>query len=334
MIMGGMVRLVLRGRLRGVTVPGADLEALLLGSAATLTRQDIDARSGVPTEVALDVWTAMGFAEIPEDVQAFTEADLEALTTAASLLDLGVIDLDALLVMARAMGQGMARLAEAHIDVLRGVTADLGADEALSTMTSRADVVLPKLDALVLFVWRRQFAAAVHRTLASTLQDGMPVLAIGFLDLVDFTRSTRRWDAAQLEQTLERFERDTALRVAAVGGRVVKTLGDGVLFTTDAAQTAVRVALDTVAAHDADEELPAVRGGVALGPVLVRLGDVFGEPVNIASRLSEQARAGSVLVDKHVVDALPTGFEITHLQKRSVRGYRSLTPYRVKPRTS
>lgn len=309
---------------------GDDFDGLLLGAPATLTRQDIDARSGVPREIALGVWGAMGFAEIPDDIRAFTEADLAALTTAASLLELGVIDLDALLVMARAMGQGMARLAEAHIDVLRGVSKNTDLDEALAGMMATADVVLPKLDELVLFVWRRQFAAAVHRTLASTMQDGMPVFAVGFLDLVDFTRSTRGWDAGQLERTLERFERNTSLRVAAVGGRVVKTLGDGVLFTTDSAASAVRIALDTVAAHDADDDLPAVRGGVALGPVLVRLGDVFGEPVNIASRLSEQARPSSVLVDKQVVEVLSTDFESTMLQRRSVRGYRSLTPYRVR----
>lgn len=313
-----------------MSTPGDDLETLLLGAPATLSRNDIDARSGVPSEVAYDIWAAMGFAEVPPDERAFTETDLKALSTAASLLELGVIDLDALLVMARAMGQGMARLAEAQLDVLRGVSQELSTDEVIASMLATADDVLPKLDELVVFVWRRQFAASVQRMLVSAQQDGMPVLAVGFLDLVDFTRSTRRWDAGQLERTLERFERDTSLRVTAVGGRIVKTLGDGVLFTAETAEAAVQVALDTTTAHDADEELPAVRGGVSVGPLLVRLGDVYGEPVNLASRLSEQARPGTVLVDKQVVDALPDRFQVTPLHRRSVRGYRSLAPYRVR----
>ncbi|HWH30763.1 MAG TPA: adenylate/guanylate cyclase domain-containing protein [Mycobacteriales bacterium] len=158
-------------------------------------------------------------------------------------------------------------------------------------------------------------------------------MAVGFVDIVDFTASTRRWDAATLEQLLERFESETALRVTAVGGRVVKTLGDEVMYAADDPLAAVEVALDTVAAHAADDELPDVRAGVALGPVLQRLGDVFGEPVNLASRLVDQARPRSVLVDKTLVDVLDeqgqlTGaLEVRRLRKRSVRGYRSITPY-------
>jgi adenylate cyclase len=146
---------------------------------------------------------------------------------------------------------------------------------------------------------------------------------------VNFTRSTRAWDSRQLEQVLERFESALSLRVAAVGGRVVKTLGDGVLFITDQARAAVEVALDTVAAHASDPALPSVRVGIALGPVMVRLGDVFGEPVNIASRLSDEARPDTVLVDKHAAEVLE-GLDVKPLQRRSVRGYRSLTPYLVR----
>jgi adenylate cyclase len=307
-----------------------DLEGRLLGQPVTLSREDVERLSGVPADVAYDIWAAMGFADVPYGTAAFTQDDVAALRTAASLLDLGLIDGDTLLVMARAMGQGLAKLAEAQVDVFRSLSASMTLDEALAVLTDIADDVLPKLDALVLFVWRRQFAAAVQRSLATAREDGMPVLAIGFLDLVDFTRSTRSWDAAQLGRTLERFERETSLRVAAVGGRVVKTLGDGVLFTTDGAADAVAVAVETTRAHALDDELPSVRGGVALGPVLVRLGDVFGEPVNIASRLSEQARPDSVLVDQQVAEAVKDRWDVRPLQRRAVRGYRALTPYLVR----
>ena len=309
-----------------------DLDAQLLGQPVELTRDDVDSRSGVPPELALDIWSAMGFAEIPHGERAFTNNDVEALRTAASLIELGVIDVDSLLVMARAMGQGLARLAEAQVDVLRGLAGDLGVAGAVAAISETADDVLPRLDQLVLFVWRRQFAAAVQRSVAAAQQDGMPRLAVGFLDLVGFTRSTRTWDAGQLERTLERFERDTSLRVAAVGGRLVKTLGDGVLFTTATAAQAVQIALETVSVHERDESLPQVRAGIALGPVLVRLGDVFGEPVNLASRLSEEARPDSVLVDKHAAAELEDGYDVQPLHRRSVRGYRGLSPFLVRPR--
>ena len=307
-----------------------DLEALLLGSAPSLTREDVEQQSGVAAEVAREIWAAMGFAEVPYGVAAFTELDVQALRTASDLLGLGVIDADTLLVMARAMGQEMARLAEGQLDVFRAMSDGMSVPDALALVATTADDVMPRLDSLVLFVWRRQFAAAVQRSVAAVREDGMPVVAVGFLDLVGFTRSTRSWDAAQLERTLERFERDTALRVAAVGGRVVKTLGDGVLYAVDGCADAVRVALDTVAAHEADPELPSVRAGIAAGPVLHRLGDVFGEPVNIASRLSDEARPGSVLVDRAVADSLGPDLDVKVLHRRSVRGYRALTPYLVR----
>lgn len=309
-----------------------DLETLLLGETPTLTREDIERLSKVSGEQTSAIWAAMGFAEVPYGQPAFTHADLAALKTAASLLELGVIDGDTLLVMARAMGQGLSKLAEAQLDVFRSLSGGLTVEEAVTTAASAATDVLPRLEDLVLFVWRRQFAAAVQRSLVTAQVDGMPVQAIGFVDLVNFTSSTRDWNSQQLERVLERFESELSLRVAAVGGRVVKTLGDGVLFTTDHARDAVRVVLDTVAVHSRDDELPSVRAGVALGPVLVRLGDVFGEPVNIASRLTDQARPNSVLVDRHAAAGLEqiAGLEVRALARRSVRGYRSLTPYLVR----
>ena len=91
----------------------------------------------------------------------------------------------------------------------------------------------------------------------------------------------------------------------AVGGRVVKTLGDEVLFVTDdAASAPSRWRSTRVEAHEDDDELPSVRAGVAHGPVLVRLGDVFGTPVNLASRLTDEARPGTVLVDTVAAAAL------------------------------
>ncbi len=310
-----------------------DLEQLLLRAPLTMTSKEVIARSGMDEEVARAVWAALGFAQVPDDEVAFTELDLEALKASKALLDSGFIDIDTWLVLARTMGQGLAKLAEAQIDVFRKTAGELSPDETVAVALAAASDVVPRIEELLVFNWRRQFAAAVQRALASgPAQDGLPTMAVGFVDLVDYTSSSRSWDAARLERTLETFERDVSLRVTAVGGRVVKTLGDGVLYTTDAAPSAVEVALETVQAHAEDEELPAVRAGVALGPVLVRLGDVYGEPVNLASRLADEARPSRVLVDRRAAAELE-GVETLHvrqLTRRSVRGFRSLTPFLVR----
>lgn len=310
-----------------------DLDALLLGAPLTLTAPEVVAQAGVPEELADAVWAALGFAEVGDDEVAFTARDVEALQRSAELMASGVVDADTWLVLARAMGQALSRLAEAQIDVFRRVTREVSPEDLLASSQLLAADVVPQIEDLLLFVWRRQFTAAVHRALASAPTAGsLPRLAVGFVDIVDYTRASRDWDAAQLERTLETFERDVSLRVGAVGGRVVKILGDGVLYTADSAVDAVLVALETVEAHLADESLPSVRAGVAAGPVLVRLGDVYGDPVNLASRLCDEARPASVLVDREVAAELAdlAGVGVRPLARRAVRGIRSLTPYLVR----
>lgn len=306
-----------------------ELEAALLGAPCELTRDDVAGAVGIPEPEARAFWTAMGFAEVPPGERAFTRLDVEALRHALALRDSGIVDADTLLILARSMGQGLARMAEAQVDVFRDMSAGMTVPAATQAAAESAAEVLPKLEQIIVHVWRRQFAAATARAFVAATEDGQPLRCVGFVDLVDFTRSTQQWDSSTLERLLERFESETALRVTAVGGQVVKTLGDAVMFTTNDPGTAVEVALQTVGAHVADDELPDVRAGVAFGPVLVRLGDVFGQPVNIASRLTDEARPRTLLVDARTADALADdgAYDLKRLRRRSVRGYRSLTPY-------
>lgn len=308
---------------------GEELETALLGAACRFSREEVAEQVGVDVDQARQVWAALGFAEVPPGEKAFTERDVEALRTALALRDNGVVDPDTLLVLARAMGQGLARLAEAQVEVFRGQAASLTSTEAQTAALDAADEVLPRLESLVVHVWRRQFAAATERSFAALASDGHPELAVGFVDLVGFTQTSRDSDAGDLQRLLERFERETSLRVTSYGGRVVKTLGDGVLYVADSVVGAAEVALETVAAHEQDETLPEVRAGLALGPVLTRLGDVFGEPVNLASRLTDEARPSSVLVDRAAAAALADdpSYRLVRLQHRSVRGYRALRPH-------
>jgi adenylate cyclase len=306
-----------------------DLEQALLGARCTLTRDEVTVAAGVETAEAEAIWAAMGFAQVPPDEKAFTDLDVEALRTAVALRDGGVVDTDTLLVLARTMGQGLARLAEAQVGVFRAGAEDMTPEQAHQAAAEAAAEVLPGLERLMVHVWRRQFAAATERSFASLLGGGHPVLAVGFVDLVGFTQTSRQTDAHDLGVLLERFERETSLRVTSFGGRVIKMLGDEVLFVTDDVVAGAEVALETVTAHAADESLPEVRAGLALGPVLDRLGDVFGEPVNLASRLTAEARPGSVLVDRQAAAALADdpSYELLPLQHRSVRGYRALRPH-------
>jgi len=192
-----------------------ELEKALLGARLELTRREVAAEAGVALEQAQQVWSAMGLPEVPDDERAFTGRDVDALRTFAGLRSSGLVDVETSLVLARAMGQGLSRLAEAQVEAFRALSAGMTLQEATEVATTSAEQVMPRLEQLVVHVWRRQFAAAVTRSLAYAGQEGLPVLAVGFVDLVDFTRSVRSWDSATLQWLLERFERDTSLRVTA-----------------------------------------------------------------------------------------------------------------------
>jgi adenylate cyclase len=192
-----------------------------------------------------------------------------------------------------------------------------------------------RLEPLVAYAWRRHLAAAVARLMA----DAEPVehqaggvRSVGFADLVAFTRLVRRLTERELAALVQRFEALASDIVAAHGGRVIKTVGDEVLFAAAAPAAAAAIALDIADAMAEDPLLPEVRSGLATGPVVMRLGDVFGTTVNRASRLTGIAHPGAVLVDDPTAAALASisGFELSVMRRRPLRGLGLVRPWRLR----
>ena len=112
----------------------------------------------------------------------------------------------------------------------------------------------------------------------------------------------------------------------------MKTIGDEILFVADTPSATAAIALDLLDRAAEDDRLPSLRAGIAFGEVVSRLGDVFGQTVNIASRLTSVARTDSVLVDEGLHEALADDerFALRPLRPVSVRGYRHLRPWRLR----
>ena len=127
---------------------------------------------------------------------------------------------------------------------------------------------------------------------------------------------------------VQRFEVLATDIVTAHGGRVVKTVGDEVMFLTAEVAPAAAIALDLVEALDDDPLLPAVRVGMAHGRVVSRLGDVFGVTVNRASRLTAVTPTGCVYVDEPLGGLLGSvsGFEVVPARRRVLRGIGAVRP--------
>lgn len=307
------------------------LERELLGGSRRYTRDEVSERAGVPTEQARRLWRALGFPDVDDDKVAFTDLDVQALVTVQELLARGLIDAETQLAMTRAMGQSLARLAEWHVSA---ITTALGEAEQLGTETAvdAARELVPVMEGLIGYVWRRHLAAAAVRALANPDEVVARTMAVGFADLVGFTSLTRHVDEDELARLVEGFESVASDVVAELGGRVVKTVGDEIMYVADDAATGAEIALRLIESVEAVEELPGLRVGVASGTVLARLGDIYGEPVNLASRLTTVARPGTALVDKELAAAVEDDdrYRVRRVPPRPVRGYALLQPFRLR----
>jgi adenylate cyclase len=317
------------------------MEAYLLGQAPTLTRVDVAERAGVPLELAVTLWHQLGFPHHTDDDVAFTESDVEALRLSAELVRIGILPPDSQAALVRTWGRSFARLAEWQTTLLAGLAVETGPADGL---TDLATDVLPRVEALQAYVWRRHLASATQHLLedAGTLTSGEAQMSVCFVDIVGYTTRSRSLDGAELVAWVDGFEQDTTTLVVDRGGQVIKTIGDEVLFTVADPVAAVEVAL-TLTARGADEDdpFPAVRAGIAHGAVVRRLGDVFGSTVNAASRLTSAARPGTVLVDAGVHEALTahgddgedgSPWRWRRLRRVSAKGFKNLEAWRVRAR--
>ena len=161
-------------------------------------------------------------------------------------------------------------------------------------------------------------------------EGGLPLLrAVGFADMVSFTQVSRELEEIELARVVEWFEETAADIIAACGGRLVKTLGDEVLFSAESPTIGAEIALTIAAAIQDETEVPDVRVGVAHGPVLPLMGDVFGTTVNLAARLTSLARPGSVVIDSELAARLEKepAYRITRIVRRPVQGLGIVQPF-------
>ena len=317
--------------------PFQAVEHELLGGNRRYNRAQVAQLAQVDTELAATLWRALGFADVGDEEVAFTERDVEALQTVRSLVDRGVLDEEAQLSVTRAMGQSLSRLAEWQVATITEALGRTGSTQPGPLQAQDAAAVarelVPVMEGLIGYVWRRHLAATAGRVLGGERTDVVAgSMAVGFADLVGFTSLTRHVDEEQLARLVDRFEGIAADTIAEYGGRVVKTVGDEVMFTAEEAGVGAEIAVCLSERIGGDESLPELRVGVACGTVLSRLGDVYGEPVNIASRLTSAARPGSVLVDRELAAALEGDdrWRLRRVPPRPVRGYTLLQAFRLR----
>lgn len=282
----------------------------VLARDADLTLREVAARAGVPVEAAVGMFHDLGIAVPALDVPQFAPADALLVERLSAAVDIGIVNGQELL---RVVAGSMERIAEAAVAVyVQGPDDELRRRSAPVVKTARSNVLATEmaLDLGTAFgpIFRHHMRQAVARQ--RVIQQGvdrpeMARLAIGFVDLVGSTTAQAELHPDELGKLVSRFEATAFDVVTSGGGRLVKFIGDAIMFASPDAAAGCRVVSDLIEAFTADGTLP--RGGLVHGEVLFRHGDYYGPVVNLAARLVDAAIPGEVLVDGAVVEAVDDG---------------------------
>ena len=302
-----------------LTPLGATLDRLIRPGPYDYSIDDVAAAAGMDVAIARRLWRAMGFPD-PEpghpigtatDVEAFRRAMEQAVT------ERGV---DRLVRQTRVISASIARIAEVWVDDLRealdgGMTPDAFAD----MLTEELD--LDRLTWLLGYVHRHQLHAAMRRELTARGSGATGSMrAVGFADLVGFTELTQTTSATDLALLIESFEGLVYDTIARCGARLVKTIGDEVMFVADNVPSAVDVSL-ALCRREGHPELPQLRIGLDAGRAFWFEGDLYGPAVNLASRVVATADAGRIVATTAVREAHPDGTSWTALPAQDLKGF-------------
>lgn len=284
------------------------MEHLILPDRPRYTSVEVAELAGMPLDQVRRYWRSLGLADVADDVVAFSDYDLDAITNVNRLLAHRMVDEAVAGQMARVIGSSMSRIAEAEITASPVLSGDMDDVARAELLIDTADATLPSLARLLEYSWRRHMHAAARRAalLRSTEDAEAPTfeLSVGFADLVGFTALSQQLSDRALAELVGRFEELAYDVVVAGGGRIVKMIGDEAMFVCASPAGAVRIGLDLSEAYASEESLSDVRVGMASGPVLAREGDYYGPVVNLASRIVNIANPGSVLTSDAVHAAL------------------------------
>jgi len=293
---------------------------------------------GVDLEFLIAARRAMGLPVAELEKAAYTEADLQSAQMIHATRDAGIAD-EEILDLLRVLGRGLSQAAVS----LRALPLKLALEPGISEQeladryTRVAAQLYPLLDPLVgnLLALHLRHAAQSEAVSAEDRAAGrLPgsrEVTVCFADLVGFTRLGAQVEPHELSRLSMRLE-ELASEVCEPPVTLVKTIGDAAMLTSVASRPLIDAALALLdLAEEQGEQFPPLRAGIATGPALNRAGDWFGPPVNIASRITQIARPGSVLTEGEVRTGEGGAYRFSYAGERHLHGvHEPVSLYRVR----
>jgi adenylate cyclase len=314
------------------------VERGIAGDGPRYTREEVAELSGADLGLLQRASAALGIPYPDAGEKVLTGADLGAARRVKAFLDAGLPE-DGIIQVARAIGMGTARVADANRELIRRTLMQPGDTERDLALrfAAAAEHMMPIFEPTLLYAQRAHLLEQIRRDvigaadLASGEMGATTEVSVCFADLVGFTKLGEEIAPEELGLVAGRLE-EMATAVAEPPVRLVKTIGDAAMLVSTDAEAMTAAALCLVQASEEEgEEFPSLRAGIARGPALAQTGDYYGRPVNLASRITGIAKPGSVVVDKAAKQAAPDAFDYSFAGERRLKGFESRTRlYRVR----
>jgi adenylate cyclase len=303
---------------------------LALRPGERLTPPEFAELAGLSVEQVQQLTLTIGRPVVDLDERVFTADDAEAFR----LFSIGaeLFGEEALLRFIRVVGSSLARISDAAVSLflsdVETPLADAQAGElALAKANLDAIASLNVLRTVMETVLLAHMENSIARNRAGRVESGSRVtvvVAVGFVDLVGFTPLSQQVPVAELGTVVDEFEGAAYDTVAAHRGRVVKLIGDEVMFVALDADSAAEIALGLVERFSRSDSSVTPRGGLAMGEILTRGGDYYGPVVNLASRIADLAVPNEILVtgelrERAESSATPLAFDAAG--RRMLKGF-------------
>jgi adenylate cyclase len=313
------------------------VEMVLADEGPRRTQVDVAEETGLDLDFLTEARRALGLPAVDPEEPALTAEEVELTKNAAALLEAG-IERQSFLELTRAMSQAMAAVAASltstfGASLLRpgDTERDLGLRYA-DTLRELGPLAGPTLTRMLNLRLREQIRQAVvgqAELQSGRLPDALQVV-VGFVDIVGFTRLGERVPPEELGAVVTGFEEQVEDAVHPPV-RLVKTIGDAAMLVAPEAPPVLDTMLGLVEPSREDDDRPLLRAGIASGEALPRAGDLYGRPVNLASRLTSFARRGTVVTSKEVHEAAQDGYDWSRVGSRRIKGVRGeVEVYRVR----
>lgn len=308
-----------------------------LGGIPKYTATEVAELAGVERALFLDLRRTLGLAMPEGDEVYFSEFDVKTMKAVRGILDMGM-SLESVREINRVLGGALSQLSVVVERQFLATYLDPSGDEA--DVAKRYAAITRATSPEFAFVLQHLFnlhlrdqmrADLLGNEAAIDILAGTREIAVCFADLVGFTSLGEQIPAEELGSIAERLSQ-IAAELVEPPVRLIKSIGDAVMLISPEPEALLDTALAMMAAVEREgDEFPSLSVGIAVGEAVDRAGDVYGPPVNLASRLCDVARAGSILTTEELHDRFPEDYDWTSVGRRRFKGIsEGVTLYRAR----